>query len=290
MNLYATLAQLKAALDNLTSTTYDTALVTSLRHAARLVDAASGRQFYPELDTRYVDGNGREDLWLPWPVLAITTCSISQDYAVTYTALVAETDYWVSDGVTWEATPYQMLFMNPNGSYDYWYNYRRAVKLVGVFGYHRDYAHAWEASGDSVQDAAGITAAATSITVSDADGADAQGVTPRFSVGSLLKIESEYIEVTGVNTTTNILTVVRAVNGTTGATHAKSTAISLWRPEALATQACLIQAGRWFKRGQQAYADAGASVELGQLIFAKQLDPDVEAILMTAGLRRLTVG
>lgn len=51
-------------------------------------------------------------------------------------------------------------------------------------------------------------------------------------------------------------------------------------------QATIIQAARWFKRGQQAFQDTGAVTELGQLHYTQRLDPDVANIL--AYLRRVT--
>jgi len=45
-------------------------------------------------------------------------------------------------------------------------------------------------------------------------------------------------------------------------------------------QACIIQASRWFKRGQQGFQDTGAVNDMGQLRYVKQLDPDVELMLM----------
>jgi hypothetical protein len=52
-------------------------------------------------------------------------------------------------------------------------------------------------------------------------------------------------------------------------------------------QATAIQAVRYFKRSQQAYTDTGAIVELGQLRYVSEIDPDVKNIVMH--LRRLTV-
>lgn len=43
--------------------------------------------------------------------------------------------------------------------------------------------------------------------------------------------------------------------------------------------ATIIQAARWFKRGQQAFEDTGAVAELGQLRYVKMLDPDVENLV-----------
>jgi len=288
MELLATLDEAKRALD-ITGETYDATLVTALGQASRLVMAAAGRRLLPWAATRYADGLGRAQLWLAESWLAIATVSLSSDLGQTYTAL-AGTDWWASNGIVWDAPPFELLALNPNGSYSDFYAGQRTVKIVGTLGWHGDYASAWELSGDSVQDGSGISASVTTVTVGNADGADARGVTPRFSVGNLLRIESEYVTVTGVNATTNALTVLRAAHGSTAASHAQGTAIYTFRPDDLAQQAALTQAVRAFKRGQQAFADAGANAELGQLVYVKRLDPDVEAILMAGGLRRLAVG
>jgi hypothetical protein len=36
---------------------------------------------------------------------------------------------------------------------------------------------------------------------------------------------------------------------------------------------------RWFMRAKQGYQDAGAIMELGQMTYVKELDPDVQKIL-----------
>lgn len=54
-------------------------------------------------------------------------------------------------------------------------------------------------------------------------------------------------------------------------------------------QATIIQCVRWFKRGQQAFQDTGATVDLGFFRFARRLDQDVEAILSEAKFQRVTV-
>jgi hypothetical protein len=50
-------------------------------------------------------------------------------------------------------------------------------------------------------------------------------------------------------------------------------------PPDLINQAAIIQCVRWLKRGENAFADTGAIVELGQLTHTKKLDPEVELIL-----------
>ncbi len=52
-------------------------------------------------------------------------------------------------------------------------------------------------------------------------------------------------------------------------------------------QATIIMAIRQFKRGQQAYQDTGAILELGQLRYVQKIDPDVAALLEAE--RRVTI-
>lgn len=58
-------------------------------------------------------------------------------------------------------------------------------------------------------------------------------------------------------------------------------------PEIL--EATVIQAMRLFKRGQQAFADVGAIMDLGQLRYVKAIDPDVAMILSNPKFQRLTL-
>lgn len=120
------------------------------------------------------------------------------------------------------------------------------VSVPGVWGFHSDYGEAWLAV-DAL--AAAITdAAATTLTVADVDGADVFGITPRFSEGSLIRVDSEYMEVTAVAPSTNTLTVRRGVNGSTAATHLIGAAVSTWQVEAPVQRAVARQAGLMYAR------------------------------------------
>ena len=55
-------------------------------------------------------------------------------------------------------------------------------------------------------------------------------------------------------------------------------------------EACIIQAARWFKRGEGAWADTLASTELGQPQFRATLDPDAKFMLQMARLIRPMAG
>jgi hypothetical protein len=102
------------------------------------------------------------------------------------------------------------------------------VLITGFWGYRRRYDSQGWLAVDALS-AAILTAGATTFTVADADGADTYGVTPRFSIGSLVRIEDEMMEVTGIST--NTLTVIRGYRGSTAAAHANGTAVKVWNIE-----------------------------------------------------------
>ena len=55
-------------------------------------------------------------------------------------------------------------------------------------------------------------------------------------------------------------------------------------------EACVLQASRWYKRGESSYADTLGSAEMGILQFRKALDPDLEAMLVLARLVKPAIG
>jgi hypothetical protein len=55
-------------------------------------------------------------------------------------------------------------------------------------------------------------------------------------------------------------------------------------------QACIIQAARWFKRGEGGWSDSLANADLGTLEFRKVLDPDLELILKQGRLIKPATG
>lgn len=60
-------------------------------------------------------------------------------------------------------------------------------------------------------------------------------------------------------------------------------------PEDVA-EACVMQAARWYKRLQGAMADSLANADLGQLMYVQKLDPDVAGILLDGAYRRPVTG
>lgn len=281
LNVYVGLSEIKAAAD-VTGGTYDALLTRFASHASRLLDAAAGREFFPTLATRYVDGAGGGLLWLAAPALEIREAAVGA-LGASYGTLEAGS-YWCSDGAEMDRSPTQLMGLLAGA----WPVGRGTVRLTAVWGWHRNYAAAWQDSQDVVQGTLGSSA--STVSVADADGPGQDGTGPRFDVGQLLRIGDEFVGVTAVDAATNALTVVRGCNGTAAADHASGSRIDVWRADELVRQATLIQATRWFKRAQSAFQDVAAAMETGQLTFARKTDPEVEFMLVQAGLRRLSVG
>jgi hypothetical protein len=120
------------------------------------------------------------------------------------------------------------------------------VSVAGTWGFHRDYASAWM-QVDALAAAIVSTSAAT-FTVANAGGGDAYGMTPRISAGDLLKVDSEYLEVTLVNFSTNVVTVRRGVNGSTAATHLINAPVYRWEVETPVKHAVARQVGLMYSR------------------------------------------
>jgi hypothetical protein len=150
------------------------------------------------------------------------------------------------------------------------------VQVTGEWGWHEDYDNAFD-SVDTVQDAGGINASVTSITVADADGVNLDNETPRFSAGNLIKIGSELMDVVATNTTTNVLTVRRARNGTTAAAHALNAAISVYSVDEVVNRVAARQAALLYARKGAFQVEAVDGV--GVVSYPQDLLTELRAVL-----------
>jgi hypothetical protein len=209
------------------SETDDDALLRGLcRKASHDWDVTTRRHFWPLKATRYYDYLGSWRLVLGDDLLELLTFTNGDGLA-----LVENTDFYLYPA---NAYPKARLDIRSDSSAVIQYDDtpQRALSISGIWGWHDDYGNAWEPTGDEVQDALGLTALATTVTVTDADGADQWGGIPRFKNDLLYRLENEYVLQTARDATTNVLTITRGVNGTTAATHAKGTPIYVYRPPA----------------------------------------------------------
>lgn len=223
--IYVSYQDVKAA-RGIDESTDDTLLRTYCRAASAAWDKGTRRRFWPLVETRYYDYPGPWALRLDDDLLEVTT--LTNGDGETLTENTHFYLYPLSDSVK-----HRIEIRRDVGEvFQYRSTGQRQISVAGIWGWHDDWANAWADTGDAVADAGGITAAATSITVTDVDGADAWGLQPRLKADALIRIDSEYLWITAANTSANALTVVRGVNGSTAATHDAAADIYLYQPPA----------------------------------------------------------
>lgn len=301
--LYATEDELKQVAPDaiLAATTqYDTLFLTLAERMSRWIDNHTERTFYPFIDTKYysVDRSRSriadypfedpefDDLWID-DLMEITSVSISEDDGSTYTAL-ATGDYIPMHGQDFNSEKsYTLLKVDRNGDLGSWPIGQRSVRVIGTFNFTDDRSNFFEDTLDEVENNP-LTAAGTSLSVNDIDGADQRGITPRIAPGNLLRIESEIIPVASVNATGNTAVIVRGANGSTAAAHAQNTQIDKFMPPEPLKQACIIQAIKQFKRGQAGFGDAAAQMDLGRVLQMKSFDEG--ALVMLQAYTKLEIG
>ncbi|MCK5641725.1 MAG: hypothetical protein KAJ19_13065, partial [Gammaproteobacteria bacterium] len=267
---------------------YDSLMRRLAEMVSRYIDRHCHQPFFPTLATRYYDAKGRNYQWIDDLMGEDPLIEVSSDNGSTYTALAA-TDYFLlrADDYNTLKTFNKLVTNVPAGNYPVFYSGQRSLKITDIWCHHDDRANAWEDSIDAVLDNP-LAAGAVTVTVTDADGATGWGYTPRFAVGQLIRIDSEYCEIGVVNTVANTLTVVRGRNGTTDVQHLVNTQIDIWRPPHPVKMAAIIQAVRQMERGFQGFGDARATPEIGQLFFIKALDPEAQILLVP--YRKIAVG
>jgi hypothetical protein len=125
-----------------TDTTYDTAIGNMITAASRLIDKEVGREanWFSSTDseTRYFDGSGEVTQEID-EVHTLTSVSVSESGSIVvseYTAWTLDTDYYVSPyNYSALGLPINRLIADWNGSKYVFPHYRKAVQVVGQFGY-----------------------------------------------------------------------------------------------------------------------------------------------------------
>uniref|UniRef100_A0A6M3J628 Uncharacterized protein n=1 Tax=viral metagenome TaxID=1070528 RepID=A0A6M3J628_9ZZZZ len=279
MNEYVLFEDLKRYLGiDSTETDDDTLLSLLCEAASRIWDGWTARRFYPRSETRYYDHPERDSsiLLLDDDLLEVTTLT-TENTGTT----IGSTDRLLRCGRSWNMMPYDRVELKSDGTtttFSFSGTPQKANALTGIWGYHEDWANAWVDSQDTTENDP-LAAAGTSITVNDADGANLYGTTPRFKVGQLLKIESEYLYVSAKSETTNALTVVRGVNGTTAAAHDQNTAIYIYQPMHQIVQAVKRLAGYLYKQKDSQVFDVTAFPEAGVMEIPQGLPRDVKLLI-----------
>jgi hypothetical protein len=204
------------------------------------IAAQRGFDFEPRYKTERITPRGNiidsneGILTLPHPLLEIDTITTDG------TALTEGTNVYAEPLATY---PIHQLRLGWDSGYSWLpcstgspYN---SIVITGWWGVRTFYDEVGFPQIDSL--AAALGAGDATMTVGDADGADYDGVTPRFSPGGLYRIEDELVEVTATNTTTNVVAILRGRRGTTAAAHNNGTAIKAWNVEPEIRRICARQ-------------------------------------------------
>jgi hypothetical protein len=244
-NAYANLADFKGSLvAGVDITTHDARMRELLEAVSRVIDEYLGRHMYSQTATRYFTGNGLACIKLPWDLIAVTTLKEDTTDNATYDTTWGTADY-ILVGVPGDPSrydhaptgraylvntkPYEAIEVDTRstGSKSNFPINQRNFELVGKFGYSES-----TLTAVSLVDDADFTATELTFTVDDGT---------EFSIGQTILIDSEQMYITAI--ATNLLTVQRAINGTTGATHANNAAISIIEYPEPIREAVLLEAG-----------------------------------------------
>lgn len=187
-------------------TANDDEIDRAIRDATQSIrDAIGGRRIIPQIATRYYSARSGGALLVD-PFVSITSIKTDDDGNRVYETTWATTDYdlepanAVSDGM-----PYTSFATTPDGAYSF-PSYARGVQIIGQWGF----PETTELSGSLLNEAVDLTETAIDVDTGT-----------HFQAGQIIKVDSEWMHVDSISS--NTLTVVRAFNGSTAATHTDDT-------------------------------------------------------------------
>jgi hypothetical protein len=277
MTLYATLADVKAEL-RAQSTVDDKEVLRAIRQVSRRIDRkfrSNVPLFAPVIETRSIPLDGlninsfNKSLLLNTPLLSLTGVGIGSSTLTVGTNVQ-----------TYPATlaPWYGLQLIGSSWYS-WYDYcsdspSRYATVSGIWGYNANYAQAW-LSVDALE--ADINTTVTTFTVADVDGDTPYGDTPRISPGNLVQIDSEWMDVIATDVDTNIVTVVRGVNGSAAAAHTADAVVKTYQVEDAIRRAVIRQTA--FQYARQGAFDTVRIGDFSTVSFPKDLLDEVNGLL-----------
>lgn len=246
---------------NTESANFQAEMVDCIYKASDMITRAMNNVFVPYVHTQTWRGLSYRQSWqydrrtgdcilrLPDSLLSVTSLTF------TGTAL-ASTDYYLAPQ---DSCPAREIALYSGGSYTLPSASTASIVLVGIWGYHPAPSAMWKVSGATVQSNP-MTDSATTFTASSS--------TP-LEVLQYIRVDSEYMLITAINTSTHVVTVERAVNGTTAAAHTQNTAIYTYEPvEDIADECARLAIRRYQLRSGMEFIPVGE----GGLVEIKQGD------------------
>lgn len=221
-------------------TTSDEALLKALQQASHIVESVTHRRYCPHVESRIasIDLRHPTELILPDDLLSIESLTNGDGTVMSLDDVQLIPEH--------NDIPSSRLVLINGTSFVYSDSAINAVSISGTWGWHDRWSQAWRDSDDTLTDNP-LSANATTLSVNDTDGADGDGFSPRFQVGQLLKIESEYLRVIAIDHVTNQLTVLRGVQGTSPSSHTQGTSILTYQPVPAIRDLCIRYAELMFK-------------------------------------------
>ena len=253
-HVYASLAELNDTFVSggaaaLTGAANNARKLEILNEVSRLIDfkAHRGTGFGPWTGTRYYDGDARDVLWLRADLADLDTLSIAATQTSTPVTAVVETDFYLA-GLGEYDEPYRKIILHGQGAPTTFGSGIRTVAVTGTWSYPYRIRPLTVTTSEALDDSE------TEVDVSGLTG---------LSAGLTIRIDDEQMYVTATtDAATDSITVERAVNGTTAATHLTLAPISRYVYDAsVHTLALRLAEKRWKARDAGADgSDGGADV------------------------------
>lgn len=225
---YSTVYDIRAEYLAGTKDADDALLASFIASVSRQIDTLAARYYYPRIETHYFD----VPVLRNWRAQYATAEAVMNGRLLLDDDLLEVTTFTNGDGSTFTTGQYKLYPLNKTpkneiailpGAGAQWLppssgDYEGAISIAGVWGYHADYASAWADTSGVL--AAGVDGSTTTWTATAGT----------IRAGYLLKAGSEYAYVRAVQagSTTDTLTVVRGVNGSTAAAHLISVPLYRW--------------------------------------------------------------
>ncbi len=283
-NEYSNLARLRQyiQLDSLASanTEDDALLFRLLNRASRAIDTYTRRKFYPTSETQFYDYSESRQVRFGDDLLSLTTAKYLNGACT-----IASGVMWLAAGRDWNRRPADRLVLNQStGSVlNFTGTPQRAIEIGGIWGYHENWNDAWVDTGACLS--ANYVASGGSLSIAGAGSvgagaSDVLGDYPRIAVGDLIRIDDEWMQVTGGAVSGNGTVVVRPyANGTAAASHASGAGITRFSPEP-DIEWCALRLASWrFGQRAQPYTEKQGNALTGSFSIPADFPGDVREVL-----------
>lgn len=249
---------------------------------ARIEKKLGGMSFEPMLETRKFTANGAtvnsrdNTLWLKAPILQLIGLNSDGAAVDVNSGLASITgSYGHKDGLT-------LKLSGGSGWYPADPYAEETVEVTALYGFRSGYPrNGWHTSRDKLL--AMLNDTEDVLTVTNPAGIDYRGMSPRFSIGNLLRVVTgdayEFMEViaTDPDSDPKTVTVNRGARGTTAIAHAINDVIEVWYPEEDILHAVERVPGLYYAR-RGAFEQATVS-DLATVIYPSDLPAEVYGVL-----------